>query len=248
MELPQVLPVLDLKGGLVVRGVAGRRSEYRPIQSLIAPSAAPDAVAGALVERFGFSEAYVADLDAIGGDLPDWVSYERIAAAGLRLWLDAGIGDTAQLRRLLDHRRLAGTLVRVIIGLESLARPDIVPELVRTCGAERLVFSLDLKAGVPLGSAAWQHWSPQQIVTKAVECGINSIILLDLAQVGTYQGVGTGELCRALRQRYPQLQLIGGGGLRSRDDLQRLAGAGFDIVLVASALHDGRITKADLAD
>ena len=27
----EVIPVLDLKGGLVVRGVAGRRDEYRPV-------------------------------------------------------------------------------------------------------------------------------------------------------------------------------------------------------------------------
>jgi phosphoribosylformimino-5-aminoimidazole carboxamide ribotide isomerase len=61
-----------------------------------------------------------------------------------------------------------------------------------------------------------------------------------------YQGTGTVELCQLLRQRYPHVELIGGGGIRSIDEVRRLTNAGFDRVLVASALHDGRITPADL--
>jgi phosphoribosylformimino-5-aminoimidazole carboxamide ribotide isomerase len=61
-----------------------------------------------------------------------------------------------------------------------------------------------------------------------------------------YQGAGTERLCRTLRVRYPLVQLIGGGGVRTADDLNRLAAAGLDIVLVASALHDGHIAREDL--
>ena len=37
----QVLPVIDLLQGVVVRGVAGRRETYRPIESQICASPAP---------------------------------------------------------------------------------------------------------------------------------------------------------------------------------------------------------------
>jgi phosphoribosylformimino-5-aminoimidazole carboxamide ribotide isomerase len=233
-------------GGQVVRGVAGKRSEYRPVQSLITPTAQPSDVAAALAERFGFEEAYVADLDAIAGGEPDWNSYEVISTAGLKIWLDAGIGDISRARRLLEHDR--ADLARLIVGLESVSGPDVVTELVALCGAERLVFSLDLKAGVPLTSAvAWHGWPPEEIAAAAVvDSGITSMILLDLAQVGMYSGTGTESLCRALREQYPHLQLIGGGGVRSREDFARHAAAGFDRVLVASALHDGRLTRDDL--
>ena len=36
----EVIPVIDLLGGQVVRGVAGRRDEYRPIVSQIAEAVA----------------------------------------------------------------------------------------------------------------------------------------------------------------------------------------------------------------
>lgn len=243
-----VVPVLDLMGGQVVRGVAGRRSEYRPVQSLIAGSASPHDVATALARQFGFQTAYVADLDAIAGGEPDWRSYETIAAAGLDLWLDAGLGDVPRARRMLEFLEARGGLERLVIGLESLANPRVLTDLRVACGAERMVFSLDLKAGVPLTTAdEWRALSPEQIAAMAVECGITSLILLDLADVGTYQGSGTEELCRALRRRYPHVQLMGGGGVRCMEDVRRLVEAGFDFVLVASALHDGRIRPQDLA-
>ena len=61
----RVIPVIDLMGGHVVRGVAGERSRYRPVVSLLAQDAAPRSVAQAFAQRLGAREVYVADLDAI---------------------------------------------------------------------------------------------------------------------------------------------------------------------------------------
>ena len=84
----RVIPVIDLMHGQVVRGVAGRRSEYRPMVSRIAADARPATVARALVEQFGFDTAYVADLDAILGGQPNIQSLADIQIAGLNVWLD----------------------------------------------------------------------------------------------------------------------------------------------------------------
>ena len=83
----QIIPVIDLLAGQVVRGIAGRRHEYRPIQSSLAPDPAPRAVARAYVEQLGVDHVYVADLDAIGGAEPAWDRYAQIADSGLRLWV-----------------------------------------------------------------------------------------------------------------------------------------------------------------
>jgi phosphoribosylformimino-5-aminoimidazole carboxamide ribotide isomerase len=50
-----------------------------------------------------------------------------------------------------------------------------------------------------------------------------------------------------LRDAYSQIELLTGGGVRNVGDLRHLAASGCDAVLVASALHDGRLTAADLA-
>ena len=66
------------------------------------------------------------------------------------------------------------------------------------------------------------------------------------ARVGTGCGVDLG-LLEALRQRFPELRLLAGGGVLARRDLERMRDAGCDGALVASAIHAGTITAADLA-
>lgn len=242
-----ILPVLDLLSGQVVRGMQGRRSEYRPMQSRLCSSSQPADVAQAIAKTFHFADAYVADLDAIAGREPDWASYDAIAESGLKLWIDAGIGNSRRAGRLLDWGCQSGALARLVVGLESIRGLDDLGQMIADCGSERLVFSLDLAQGRPLTEAPdCRNLSPAQIAAAAVQCGFNSIILLDLAQVGSYRGTGTDELCSMLRERYPHVRFLGGGGVRSIDDVRRLCHAGFERVLVASALHDGRIRPDDL--
>ena len=57
-----------------------------------------------------------------------------------------------------------------------------------------------------------------------------------------------GALCAALAAAYPHVEILAGGGIRDRADLLRLKKQGVSGVLVASALHNGRLTRADLAD
>src|SRR5579872_5647704 len=47
----RIVPVLDLLGGVVVRGVGGRRREYRPVVSRLTPSCDPLDVARAFADH-----------------------------------------------------------------------------------------------------------------------------------------------------------------------------------------------------
>ena len=240
----RIIPVIDIKDGLVVRGIAGRRDEYRPVRSVLCDDASVGSVAGAFVEKLGLGEVYVADLNAIAGAEPAWSLYEQIAAAGLDLWVDAGLRDAASARRLAEFSSGGRAIAGVIAGLETLSDTAALASMLEAVGPERLVFSLDLKAGQPLADLpCWQGRSAEQIAATAIEAGIQRMIVLDLHRVGTDSGVGTEPLCRQLRTQHPDLELIAGGGVRGLDDLRRLAEAGCDAALVASALHDGRLTS-----
>lgn len=237
----RIIPVIDLKAGVVVRGVAGRREEYRPIVSQLVAEPTVQAVAEAFAKQFGFREVYVADLDAIAGRPLNLTAYEVIAACGMTPWIDAGIATAEQTTSL------PGSPASIIAGLESLASPDELQRIVTHCGSERVIFSLDLKAGQPITNiAAWRTLSPDQIAATAIDCGIRRIIVLDLADVGVGRGIGTLELVTRLRRAHPQLELTAGGGVRDLQDLRTLADAGCNAALVASALHDGRITPPQL--
>jgi phosphoribosylformimino-5-aminoimidazole carboxamide ribotide isomerase len=236
-----IVPVLDVMHGEVVRGVGGRRDQYRPIVSRLTPSSRPLDVANALALHFGCHELYLADLDAIRGDELDWPLYAALHEQSFRLWVDAGI------RRMPRAWQLANAGIEAIVaGLETVENPSELAKMARTFG-ERLVFSLDLNQGEPLGDRdAWQHLDAEAIAAEAVRLDVRRLLVLDLARVGRDSGTGTRELCARLCAKYPHLYLSAGGGVRNRHDLEELRNCGVQAALVASALHDGRLTRADL--
>ena len=134
----------------------------------------------------------------------------------------------------------------IVAGLETLASPA---ELANLCERhpERVVFSLDLKEGRPLGNlCGWDVGSAWEVASRAVALGARRVLVLDLSRVGGGEGTGTEELCRRLIEAYPGVEIAAGGGVRGPDDLRQLQDCGISAVLVASALHDGRLTRADL--
>jgi phosphoribosylformimino-5-aminoimidazole carboxamide ribotide isomerase len=144
------------------------------------------------------------------------------------------------MRALAEFNPVA-PLAGIIAGLESLPDRDLLKTMCEFVGPERSIFSLDLKAGRPL--TRWQEppAAAEAIAAEAVACGLRRMIVLDLARVGSSAGAGSLELCRGIHGRWPEVQLISGGGVRSIADLQALADAGCQAALVASALYDGKL-------
>jgi phosphoribosylformimino-5-aminoimidazole carboxamide ribotide isomerase len=239
----QIIPVLDLKGGQVVRGKGGRRNEYRPIVSNLASSSEPVEIALAFRTQLGLDCLYIADLDAIAGKAPNMAIFEQLQRLDFKLWIDAG------LRYADDAPPLAEINVAgIVFGLESLLGPE---QLGQACGrfGPRVVFSLDLKQGKPLGGReAWHHGDSWSVCRQAIAAGVRRMIVLDLARVGENTGIGTEALCAQIVQSYPGVEVIAGGGVRDVEDLRRLQSCGVAGVLLASVLHDGVLNRGRLAE
>jgi len=235
---PRIVPVIDIMGGQVVRAVGGRRSEYRPVRSVLTDSTYPVEVATAMIAATGAECVYLADLDGIVNHRPDSSVVRSIEGSAIPVICDAGYRTRVEL--------VAGILTGAwgsVIASET-AEPSILdgPSL------DQVAFSIDLFDGQILGD--WQGWGlsgPRAVVEMAGIAHrnrIETLILLDLARVGTGTGPGSDALVEACKVAYPDLYIMAGGGVRSWADVQRLTDAGADAVLVASALHDGTITFA----
>lgn len=234
----RIYAVMDLKAGQVVHAVAGRRDEYRPLTSPLVRSSDPHEVARAFVERRGIEHAYVADLDAIAGKSPDINSITAIAAAGSQVILDAGVRSRNDAAQLLDQLTGRVELCGLVVPLESTVDPGRWPEMVECIGAQRAVFSLDLRGGRPITSLAQlQRQTPAHIAGQVWRAGFRRLIVLDLESVGTGTGPVTLQLCTALGQQHNWSELITGGGVRNRRDLDALEAAGCHAALIATALH-----------
>jgi len=238
-----VLPVLDLLEGQVVRGVAGRRADYRPLVSRLTSSSDPLDVARAIRKSYGVEQFYVADLDGIMTRRPNRTIYRRLIDDGFQLIVDAGLREPDEAIKLRD----AG-VIRVIVGLETCRSPEDLMRIGEV--AADITFSLDLLNGIPRRMNGSRGWSdrPDEIIRQAVNARAGSILPLDLADVGMETGGSTDALCRFIHDEFPTIRVIAGGGVRGRNDLIRLKELGVDAVLVASAIHDGKLTREDVFD
>ena len=239
----RVLGVLDLLNGRAVHARAGARERYEPVCLVAgAPIQAGDAqaIARTYRDRLGVTELYAADLDAIMGRSPQDPIVAALAATG-PLWLDGGVSSLDGARRAL-----ALGAERVIVGLETLESWDAVRAICSGIGGERVAFSLDLRNGEPLTRGSDLLGEPADIAASAIDAGVHSIIVIDVTRVGTGAGLDLDLIAR-VRNRAPHVTLLAGGGVRGLDDLRRLAHVGCDGVLVATALHDGRLSAPDVA-
>lgn len=243
----RVIPVLDLAGGQGVLALGGRRETYAPVRSVLAAGVRPGdplALVRAFRDALGCDECYVADLDAITGGVAQHALLGRLAGLGCRLLVDAGVSDPRGARAVT-----AAGAARVVVGLETLPSFSALAAVVRALGAERVVFSLDLVDGAPLvrsgAAAGGAAFTPLALAGAALQAGARGILVLDLARVGSRRGVDP-ELVTALRRAHPDAELLAGGGVATRAELERLAELGLDGVLVATALHTGALTRDDL--
>ncbi|MBS9478854.1 HisA/HisF-related TIM barrel protein [Ancylobacter radicis] len=227
----ELIPVLDLMGGVVVHARRGARADYRPIQSPLCAGAAPAEVAQALLQLAPFRTLYVADLDAIAGTGSHDAALAALAVdhPGLGLWVDAGEGEPERVAR-----RAAQGPGRPVVGSEAMRDPVSGTAALAVAGA---ILSLDYGIEGPRGPA---------VIHEQVQLWPQAVIVMTLARVGAGEGPDLDRL-RAVMARAGSRRVFAAGGVRDLDDLKRLADHGAAGVLLASALHDGRLSPDDIA-
>ena len=233
-----LIPVIDLLQGQVVRAVRGDRQAYRPIVSALCASSDPVTVARILCDHCAARQLYVADLDALqGGATQVAVLAELLEALpGIELWLDAGLADASAGQALRSRLAPFASCIVLVYGSESLRSREAL-ERCFGIGAEenelQAALSLDRRDGQRLDAAGC--WD-------AVALWPKRLIVMTLERVGSGAGPDLDTL-QEVRRLAPDAMLIGAGGIRSEDDLARAAAAGADAWLVASALHDLQLPR-----
>jgi phosphoribosylformimino-5-aminoimidazole carboxamide ribotide isomerase len=226
-----VIPVLDLKGGVVVHARTGMRSQYRPIDTPLSPSSRPIDVARGLLSVHPFTAFYIADLDAIERRADNNAALMELKKAfpDLVFWVDNGVADLGSAMRWLD----AG-IGCLVIGSETQSNGELIGHLQHD---ERVVLSLDFRGDAFMG--------PPALLGDA-DAWPAHIIVMTLARVGSAVGPDMARLA-VIKASAPGKRVYAAGGVRGADDLAALAAAGISGALVATCLHNGALTGAQIA-
>lgn len=225
-----IIPVIDLMRGCVVHARRGERQHYQPIQSRLCTSSRPLDVVEALLELYPFKQLYIADLDAIQkrGHHQHIIADILNRHPGIQIWLDAGIGQIGDLTlwQTLD--------IDCIIASESLHGMDDYLALRDNC-SERAILSLDFKMDGYQGPAALLN-------TPAL--WPDRVIAMTLARVGSDAGPAQQALMQIAN--VTDRKIYAAGGVRDIGDIAQLKKMGISGVLIASALHAGKLTAAEI--
>jgi phosphoribosylformimino-5-aminoimidazole carboxamide ribotide isomerase len=248
-----VVPVLDLMIGQIVLAIAGNRDAYRPVNSRLTHSSQPLDVAQAIFNQTGCDCLYLADIDSFAGANLNWTVYNQLLNRGFGLWVDSDWITKNRFDQIADKIDQPEKL-KVIVSSETLSDPsqfdrfnDLIEQKIQP------IFSLDRKGNSVITQPGELSETPMlELVRMAYDRGVRDLIVLDLDAVGTMNGVtcetdGLFPMIQEISSELQDLRLISGGGVRDASDVQALLDAGCQHVLVASAIHDCRLTPDDVA-
>lgn len=228
---PLIIPCVDIQSGRAVRlyeGDPDRETVYfdSPLE------AAQHWVA------LGAGLVHLVDLDAATGRGENRAVIARIAR---ELGVPVEVGGGVRSRQAAEDLLLAG-VDRVVLGTAAISHPELVEELIRAHGAERVVVSLDAR-GLEVATHGWAQGSGVNVATltpRLADAGLETLIFTDVTRDGTLRGLDR-DLMRQVRHLWLNT-LIVGGGVANTADVRLLAEEGIQGAIVGRAIYEGTLT------
>jgi cyclase len=239
MHYKRVIPCMDVDAGRVVKGT--RFLDIRDAGDPVELAAFYDAE--------GADEVVFLDITATSDKRDTVVELARRAADELFVpfTIGGGIRSAGDAQGVLD----AGA-DKVSVNSAAVARPELIDELARVFGAQCVVLAIDAKrtqsdfevyvaggrTATGLDAVSW--------ACEGVGRGAGEILLTSMDRDGTRDGYDL-ELLRAISGSV-DVPVIASGGAGAPEHLVDGIEAGADAVLLASVLHYGTYSVAQLKE
>ena len=226
-----VIPAIDLKDGLCVRLLQGKKDDSTVYSD--------DPVATAFKwQSMGAKRLHIVDLDgAFTGSQKNLESIIRIRRAlDIDIEIGGGIRTLARIDLLLSEG-----INRVILGTVAIEKPD----LVKTACARypgRVLVGIDAKDG-DVAVKGWVEVTPVkafELALRMQELGCIGIIYTDISK----DGMMTGPNIEAVKSMVAGLKIpvIASGGISSIDDIRNLAAIkGLWGAITGKAIYSGAL-------
>ena len=230
----EVIPAIDLRGGLCVRLYQGDYERETVF------SEDPVAVAQRWYEQ-GARRLHIVDLDGAAQGTPanEGIIRAIAQAVPIPLQVGGGIRDLATVDAIMGWG-----ITRVVLGTAAVEEPNVVKA---ACEAypEGIVVALDARAG-RIAIKGWLEETDVDVTDLAqrmAAVGVPRFLYTDIARDGT----GTEPNFKAIErmQQATGRPIIASGGVARLEHLRRLQGLGVEAAIVGRALYTGAINLPD---
>jgi phosphoribosylformimino-5-aminoimidazole carboxamide ribotide isomerase len=236
-----IYPAIDLRKGQVVRLQRGDPNRQTTFDDDPARAAERWVAAGA-------EWLHVVNLDGAfdEGSSANWNALPRLVACGAKVQFGGGLRSEEDIARALYHG-----VTRVVLGTAAVENPELVADLIKIFGSERIAIGIDALDG-EVRTRGWQNdagQAPEFLALQMRALGVSRIIFTDIGRDGLLSGVNsraTGDLAAATG-----LCVIASGGVATLDDVSDAAaeaGRGVEGLIIGRALYDGRVDLAQALD
>ncbi|HEX7770807.1 MAG TPA: 1-(5-phosphoribosyl)-5-[(5-phosphoribosylamino)methylideneamino]imidazole-4-carboxamide isomerase [Pyrinomonadaceae bacterium] len=228
-----VIPAIDLRNGLCVRLLQGRKSEVTVYNE------DPIAVAKEFASA-GAEMIHVVDLD---GAFNDAGSTNRAVVKRIVETVDVPVEFGGGIRSFDDVQQLCDAgVTRVVLGTLAAESPELLKEFVGRFSS-RICVGIDARDGRVM-TRGWEAAAPVMAVDLAravVDLGVERIIYTDIARDGMLSGPNIEQTLAVVRAA--DVRVTASGGVSSLDDIKRLRETDeprLDSVIVGKALYEGK--------
>jgi phosphoribosylformimino-5-aminoimidazole carboxamide ribotide isomerase len=235
----ELIPAIDIIEGKCVRLVQGQYQQKKTYSDQ--PLQVARHFAGLGVRRL-----HLVDLDgAKAGKLVNLDILKSIAEdTPLVIDFGGGIKSDEDIQSVFD----AGA---DMITAGSIAVRDRVKveKWLAEYGPEKIILGADTRDG-KISINAWQEDTSLEIIDFVqgyMDLGITRLICTDIARDGMLGGTAL-DLYKALKDRFPSLEIIASGGVSGMEDIRELDQAGIDGVIFGKAFYEGNITSQEIVE
>jgi cyclase len=246
MLAKRIIPCLDVREGRVVKGVnfVNLRDAGDPVEL------------AARYDQMGADELVFLDITA-SHEKRDLI-YDLAARVAEQVFIPFTVGGG--IRTTDDFRRiLKAGADKVGVNTAAIQRPELISEAAEQFGSQCVVVAMDPKqVGVHCdGSPTWEvfiHGGRTPTGVDALEwaervevLGAGEILLTSMDRDGTQAGYDIA-LTRAVAERVSIPVIASGGAGVPQHCLEAVTDGCADAALIASMVHDGHYTVADIKD
>jgi len=226
-----IIPAVDIKNGKCVQLVQGQPGTEQVVIDN------PVEVALSWQEK-GARMLHLIDLDGAFGDnrRNQDVIASMVKELSIPIEMGGGIRSKNDAIKLLE----AG-VERVILGTLAIENPDVVAELSKEFGSERIMVALDSKDSLVV-VRGWTEKTKKSVPEMGKimeEAGAGSILFTNVDYEGLLEGFKVDPIVELLEA--VKIPVVYAGGVSSLDDLKLLTKTDVWGVVIGSALYKGKI-------
>lgn len=234
----KIIPAIDLIEGKCVRltqGNYGQMKIYREDPVDVAKE----------FEDADLKYIHIVDLEgAKKGKVINWRALENILVkTSLEIDFGGGVKTEEDVSQLLDMN-----INQINVGSMAIKQPEVFTGWMNKYGPSNFILSADVR-DEQIQINGWQEGTNTNIfdmVSFFEKEGLQYITCTDISNDGMMEGV---NLClyKKLRNRFPKLKIMASGGVRDKDDLDKLKYIGMHGVIIGKAIYEKKIQLSELA-